>query len=544
MMKYRYVIYYIVTPLSALFSTLFAMSIQPIIDYGLNMQLKQFIGAVVTAIVLCLLDILFGFYTEYYMKVNVTGYTRSLRIQCMDNILQCRYDRFVEKPETYYTSLLTVNTEQIGQKYFESGMKIYRYSFSLLISIIAIGYAGWEILLYVITFSLISVYLPKLLQTQSITAEKEYAELNKEHITFVQETFQNFIPIRVFRLWSQRCRKYREKCEEVASADCRRNRKTFLLNSVAAGIGEMSYIMIIIFAMILVIRGKLTVGYIMSVSQILGGIMFPFEILPGCILERKTGLILKKSLEKNCNSVDNERMPIQVLKHEPSFLECANMSIGYAGKEILHNMSFRFDISKKYAIIGKSGSGKSTLAKGICGFLEPIDGQCMIENIDVRDVSYEELYRYLIYQDQNAKLFDDTIFKNIDLKGVLQKEKLFQIAKKMRLEKIINKGTERQEIFSGGETQRILLARAFASDAKMVILDECLSALDNENAKNIESNILKQTEMGVIMITHRIYEENMYMYDGVLLMEDGRLAEYGTWDELRKNEKVMQLIAK
>ena len=220
------------------------------------------------------------------------------------------------------------------------------------------------------------------------------------------------------------------------------------------------------------------------------------------------------------------------------------MSIGYAGKEILHNMSFRFDISKKYAIIGKSGSGKSTLAKGICGFLEPIDGQCMIENINVRDVSYEELYRYLIYQDQNAKLFDDTIFKNIDLKGVLQKEKLFQIVKKMRLEKIINKGTERQEIFSGGETQRILLARAFASDAKMVILDECLSALDNENAKNIESNILKQTEMGVIMITHRIYEENMYMYDGVLLMEDGRLAEYGTWDELRKNEKVMQLIAK
>ena len=67
-----------------------------------------------------------------------------------------------------------------------------------------------------------------------------------------------------------------------------------------------------------------------------------------------------------------------------------------------------------------------------------------------------------------------------------------------------------------------------------MVLDECLSALDNKNARLIEANILCQKEKGIIMITHRIYEENMRMYDCVLVMENGRLIEYGSWDELQR----------
>lgn len=398
-MKHRSIIYYLVAPLSALFSTIFAMSLQPIIDYGLDRQMERFLWAVIAAVVFCLLDILFSFLTEYYMMATKTDRVRSFRVRCMGLILQGRYEEYAKKASTYYTSLLTVNAEQIGQKYYESGMRIYRYLFSLAVSIVAIGYADWEILLYVIVFSLISVYLPKLFQRQSIAAEREYANQSEAHISFVQETFQNFVPIRVFRLLEKRCRAYRTKCEELANADRKRNRKTFLLDSVAAGIGELSYVMIIIFAMILVIRGRLTVGYIMSVSQILGGIMFPFEILPGCILERRSGKVLKDTLESECRDLAGTYLPEGRLKQEPQFLECRHASFGYEGKEILHDLSFRFDLSKKYAIIGKSGSGKSTLAKGICGFLTPMTGECVIDGIKVIDVNCDELSKYLSYQE-------------------------------------------------------------------------------------------------------------------------------------------------
>ncbi len=538
-MKHRSIIYYLVAPLSALFSTIFAMSLQPIIDYGLDRQMEKFLWAVIAAVVFCLLDILFSFLTEYYTMATKTDCVRSLRIRCMDLILQGRYEEYAKNASTYYTSLLTVNAEQIGQKYYESGMRIYRYLFSLAISIVAIGYAGWEILLYVVIFSLISVYLPKLFQRQSIAAEKEYADQSKAHISFVQETFQNFVPIRVFHLWGKRGRMYRTKCEALAIADRKRNCKTFLLDSMASGIGELSYVMIIIFAMILVIRGKLTVGYIMSVSQILGGIMFPFEILPGCILERRSGKVLKDTLETECRALAGTRQQERKLRQEPQFLECRHVSLGYDGKEILHDVSFRFDLAKKYAIIGKSGSGKSTLAKGICGFLAPMTGACMIDGIKIGDVSYDELFQYLIYQEQSEALFDGTLVENIDLMGKLSKKKMGQIIKTVRLDEEFDRRLEKQQKFSGGEVQRILLARAFSTEAKLMVLDECLSALDNENARLIEANVLRQKEKGIIMITHRIYEENMRMYDCVLVMENGRLVEYGSWDELQQKSRFL-----
>lgn len=131
-------------------------------------------------------------------------------------------------------------------------------------------------------------------------------------------------------------------------------------------------------------------------------------------------------------------------------------------------------------------------------------------------------------------MFAGTLVDNIDLTGSLSKEKLYQIRKSVRLDGAFEQQPEEQQRFSGGEVQRILLARAFSTDAKLMVLDECLSALDNENARLIEANILCQKEKGIIMITHRIYEENMRMYDCVLVMENGRLIEYGSWDELQR----------
>lgn len=545
-MKHRNIIYYVVAPVSVALSTLFAMSLQPIIDFGLEKQMDQFIWAVVISIVLCLLDIVFGYLIEYFIMAGKADYVKQLRKLWMNRILQSRYDEYCKKEDAYYTALLTTNAEQIGQKYYENIMKIYRYVFSLVISVIAIGYAGWEIMVYVIVFSVLSVYLPKFFQTQSIGAEQKYATLSNEHVTFVQETFQNFIPIRVFRLWKKRCRIYGQKCEELAGADCHRNSKTFMLNSVAAGIGELSYVMIIIFAMILVIRGKMTVGYIMSVSQILGGIMFPFEILPGCILEYKSGRILKETIEKEIGSnVIDKETEVQMEK-APAFLEVQSASFAYGETEVLHRVSFRFELSKKYAIIGKSGSGKSTLAKGICGLMVSAEGRCMLDQTDIKNISSDELFCYLIYQQQSAELFSGTIEDNIDLKGQMSKKEISWLAEKMHIDYLIREEQNVQEVksvFSGGEIQRILLARAFASDAKMLVLDECFSALDNENAKKIEENILKQTDKGIVMITHRIFEENMRMYDCVLVVENGTIAKSGTWDELSHDDKVLQLIA-
>ena len=96
---------------------------------------------------------------------------------------------------------------------------------------------------------------------------------------------------------------------------------------------------------------------------------------------------------------------------------------------------------------------------------------------------------------------------------------------------------------SGGEAQRICLARSLAKNPQFIIFDEIASSLDNHNASEIEKTILSLKDVGILMITHRIFKENMEKYDKILVMKDGRITEQGTWDELiMKNGDFAKLL--
>lgn len=543
-------LYYTVSPISVVFSTVFAMSLQPVIDSGLTGNMRSFAKAAVFSVIFCFLDVLFSYIVDY-VELSVTTQTvEKLRLHFFELIFQKRIDLFEEKNSSEYLTSLTACSEEIVEKATQNGLKIYKSIWSLLISVIAIGTAGWEIAVYVLIFSLISVYLPKIFQQHSIAAEQEFLKANDQHMNVVQESIHNYVVLRMFRIVGRQRERYAECIHTLAKKEKSRTNKTYIVNTIAAGISELSFVLIIIFSMILVIQGKLTVGYIMSVSQLLGGIMFPFEMLPGYIMERKSGKEIAQKTESDLSSDSVSTTQKYELSVSPQRILADHVSFSYRNDApVLKDINLTFDLNKKYAIVGESGSGKSTLAKLLVGFLNPNTGAVSMEHKNVADIFEKDLFQYVTYQNQRTTLFNDTVKNNITLGKPLSAAEWNHIVDVACIKRFIENLPQREHTMveengkniSGGEGQRIAFARMLASKPKFAVFDESLSALDNQTAKSIEYSMLTQKDMGLAMITHRIFEDNMKLYDEIIVIKEGKVIEQNSWNNLSCKEHLLAL---
>lgn len=538
--------YLLCAPLAIALSTLFAMSLQPVIDSGLAGDTAAFAAASGRAAVLVMADVAAAYLEDVQRSKIKTACTRQLRYQYFSRFFRQRIQQFLESDSATHLSKLTVDAEVISEKYCENLLHIYRYIWSLIISVAAIVSAQWELAVYVIVFSLISVNLPKLFQRKADTAERDYLSASSAHLAAAQESIRNYLLIRLHALISSQEKKYADVIADVEQKDRSRRQKTFAINAAAGGVSELSFVLIVIFAMLLVMDGKLTVGYIMSVSQLLGGVMFPFERLPGCILSLRTG---RKLFNENCAQMEDSRAEEGIaflpLAREIRRIQVDRLTFVYHGSApLLQNVSLAMDGGKKYALVGASGSGKSTLSKLIMGFLPPDEGTVSVNGLPVERIDRVDLYRAVSYQSQDVTFFTGSIRDNILLGQSLSEEKWRNILQSACLEAMLDSLPDRENSLieengkniSGGEAQRIGLARSLAKRPCFMIFDEIAASLDNRNAIEIEKMVLSLGNIGMLMITHRIYAENMRHYDRIFVLKDGAISEQGTWDELMERK--------
>jgi ATP-binding cassette, subfamily B, multidrug efflux pump len=212
----------------------------------------------------------------------------------------------------------------------------------------------------------------------------------------------------------------------------------------------------------------------------------------------------------------------------------------HTGIKALNNFDLRIRAGEKIAVIGKTGSGKSTLAHLLLRMYDVQEGGISIEDRDVREYPLQQLRRQIAYAPQDTYLFSDTIYNNIKFgSDNATAEEVNEVVRMADLEKDIihfPKGMEtvvgeRGVMLSGGQKQRIVLARALLKNSKILVLDECLSAVDTQTEKTILAN-LQQYLQGktTIVITHRIFTS--WQFDKIIVMEDGTIAEQGNHEAL------------
>lgn len=217
-----------------------------------------------------------------------------------------------------------------------------------------------------------------------------------------------------------------------------------------------------------------------------------------------------------------------------------NVSFGYTDKKIINDLSFSLEENKSYALVGSSGSGKSTIAKLISGFYKVDSGVIKIGDKSISSYTEEALINNIAFVFQNVKLFKTSIYDNVKIgKADASYEEVMVAMNLAGCNSILGKFSEREQTqigtkgvyLSGGEKQRIAIARAILKDAKIIIMDEASAAVDPENEYELQrafSNLIK--DKTVIMIAHRL--PSIRKVDEILVMDNGEIIERGTDREL------------
>ncbi|MFI3174745.1 MAG: ABC transporter ATP-binding protein [Bacillota bacterium] len=227
-------------------------------------------------------------------------------------------------------------------------------------------------------------------------------------------------------------------------------------------------------------------------------------------------------------------------------IEFKNVRFAYDQTEILKNINLVIPEKATTALIGPSGSGKSTLCHLISRFWDIEQGEILLGGINIKEYSYESLMKNISAVFQNVYLFEDTIRNNIRFGNPeATEEEIITVAKKARCHAFIEALPSGYDTvigegggtISGGEKQRISIARAMLKNAPIIILDEATSSLDPENEQEVTLALKELTkDKTVIMIAHRL--STIENADQIIVLEEGKIAQMGTHSELIKEEGI------
>ncbi|WP_300409147.1 ABC transporter ATP-binding protein [Lagierella sp.] len=221
-------------------------------------------------------------------------------------------------------------------------------------------------------------------------------------------------------------------------------------------------------------------------------------------------------------------------------IEFDNVSFSYNGNLVLKNLSFKLEQGKSYALVGSSGSGKSTIAKLISGFYKVDEGHIKIGGINIEEYSQKALIQSISFVFQNSKLFNISIYENVALANKRATRK--EVMKALELagcNMILNKFPQKENTIigskgvylSGGEKQRIAIARAILKDSEIIIMDEASASIDPDNEYELQKafkNLIKGKT--VVMIAHRL--SSIRAVDEAIVIDNGKIIERGTDKEL------------
>lgn len=329
-------------------------------------------------------------------------------------------------------------------------------------------------------------------------------------------------------------------------------RKRLFIGSLLTLLGTLGYYGTYTYVIYETVTGVLTIGMLTFLSGAIAGASSNIQLVfstfstiadqalfVGDLLEF---FAVKPKISSKANPVPMPR-PIR------QGFEFRNVSFAYPnGRQVLSGVSFKLTRGERIALVGENGQGKTTIVKLLTRLYDPTDGQILLDGVDLRDYDQEELWREIGVIFQDFMRYDITATENIAMGRIEEKDNIFRIraaAQKSLAEEVIRKlpngydqllgtrfdgGTD----LSGGEWQKLALARAYLREAQVLILDEPTASLDARSEHEVFERFAELTRGKMAMlISHRF--STVRMVDKIFVLQGGRIAEEGPHDQLMQN---------
>lgn len=434
-----------------------------------------------------------------------------LRSMIADQISGLTYSEFVNGDSGHYLSWLGNDVEQLYNQSFASlfsGIEnLATTIFSLAALILLSGYIGLAAVLLLIVISVLPQLTRKRLQNAN-KARSQAMELSTEGY---KDAVMGWPVFRLENLQKRMCQRIETASQNAELVNYRFNRTNIAVQTVISTVSMVGQIILLLVTLLAAARGVTAAGAALSVGNLAGSFFNSAGALVQSFAVIKSAKPLWEKFEKKEQEKAGKKHSLQALQT----IQLEHVSFSYEDRAVLTEKNLEFDAGEKYAVMGASGSGKSTLMKLILGLLPGYEGKILYDGVEQGTVDLPSLYEQIAYMDQQIYLFQDTLRFNITLGQTFSDEAVMAVIRKCCLESLVNtlpggldaRISENGKNLSGGQRQRIALARGLIRNVRFVILDEGTSALDRENALEIENSLLDTPELGVIIITHNLQEE-------------------------------------
>lgn len=446
---------------------------------------------------------------------------------------------FSQENSSLYISALTNDISTVEQGYLTS---IFAIMESLLFFLGAIGLMLWYsplLTLIAIGLSLFPILAAILTGDKVAEAEKVVSDRNEVYTASLKDSLTGFSVIRSFKAEKQILTIFGKNIKALAKAQTKKQQKEIIVEALGTSAGVVAQIGVFLFGAFLALTGKgITAGTTIVFVQLMNFVLSPISTLPICLARRKAA---KKLVQKIAEALSENVREEEEREHKTlkKGITVNHISFGYSPeKQVLHNITYSFELGKKYAIVGASGSGKSTLLNLLMASYQNYDGTIFYDDTELREFSSSNLYEIESIIQQNVFVFNATIKDNITMFRDFPEDEVKNAVRLSGLSALIEeKGTdylcgENGCGLSGGEKQRISIARSLLKKSQVLLVDEATAALDAETAYQVMCAILGLENVTAIVVTHTLEEGLLKQYDGILTFKNGEIIEAGTFEEL------------
>lgn len=460
------------------------------------------------------------------------------REHVLAQILRKDIGAFRKESSATYTSAVSNDLNRIRMNYLESIPYIAELSFGFVGTVVIMLRYDLKLALIAFAVSLLPVLISSFRMKQIEECEGNMALANSRFLGAFAEVLQGFRSIKSIKAEKAVAEKLLHVNKAASAAFSQREHVEISVAYIASLTGHLAQLVFFFAALFLAKGGEgISIGMIVAFVQLMRNISQLGISMPELIANMKASQKLMQDHDTFLASHQAQGKSAVVTCCDK--IEVAHVSVDYGNtRKVLNDISILLPANGCYAIIGESGSGKSTLLNLLSGSMRDYTGQLRYDGLDIGDISNESLFDLISVIQQEVFIFDASIRDNItmlssypeeELTGAIQKAGLIELTKQKGLDYLCG---ENGKLLSGGEKQRIGIARSILRNNKVLLLDEATSALDARTGYQVIDTVQKMEATTRIVVTHDIYPELMERFDCVFVLKDGQLAESGKFGEL------------
>ena len=460
---------------------------------------------------------------QYVVEVLKNKIRYSLNQNLYQSYASRNIESFQKKDSSEILNEFNNEVNVVIDNYVSSKLNVFSLTISLILGSLYIANLSVEILIFLLFCAFITIFINSIFKNRLKKNQMNYLVSMKQWLCSIKNLCRCFNDIKILNLEKVFCDGLDIENKNLEQNTLKNNGFIKILSSLNSFISQAMFFLTLLFGIVLIHYNRLTVGQLLGIAQASNMVIMPivnYANLRNMIQSSKP--VLQNLLDNSICYEENEPIVFDEQIHD---IKIKHLSYSYGARLILDLNNLVIDQGKKYLVIGKSGDGKST-------FLDILTKQKKADGIyvndkDLKDVQFSTYADTFSYVNQNNDLLPFSFEQNITLGRKMSKYSLKELVTIFNLESIFDKERDNLDFehlnLSGGEKQRICLARAMYRNKKWLFLDEAFSAIDKTNSDRIHQFILSNPDLTVLSIEHKVTKETVSLYDKVLLFENKKI---------------------